>query len=471
MNNKYKNLTKNTLIFAVSNFGTKFLSFFLMPLYTNILSTKEYGIADVITATSSLLIYVFTINIASSVLRFAIDRKKAQDEILSYGIRVVFVGSLILVGVLAIAMMIGIKTWENYYYLFIFLHFISTGLYQLMSNYLRAIDRIFDVGIAGIISSAMIMTSSIILLLVCKIGIIGYLISLCIGPFLGTIYCIIKANVPISKYLSCTCDEQTKKSMRTYCIPLIFNDLALWINVFLDKYFVTAICGPDQNGIYAVANKIPTILATVYMVFTQAWNLSAIKEFDSEDKDGFFSNIYSLYNATIALACSVLILLNISIAKILFAKDFFSGWQYSSILMIAIMFNAMTSFQGSIYSAAKDTKILARTTMISAGINICFNVILIPIIGVIGAAIATVLSYVSMWAIRHISIKKHILLHHNFVIDFVVYIFLILQVVIEHTKTHMYNGQIIILCLIIVIYRKQYITLIDLIKTRLRKKK
>jgi len=49
MNDKYKYLGKNTLIFAISSFGTKFMSFFLVPLYTNLLTTEEYGTVDLIT--------------------------------------------------------------------------------------------------------------------------------------------------------------------------------------------------------------------------------------------------------------------------------------------------------------------------------------------------------------------------------------------------------------------------------------
>lgn len=259
--------------------------------------------------------------------------------------------------------------------------------------------------------------------------------------------------------------------MRTYCIPLIFNDLALWINVFLDKFFVTTICGSSQNGIYAVANKIPTILATVYMVFTQAWNLSAIQEFDKEDEDGFFTNTYSLYNAIVILACSILIILNTTIAKVLFAKEFFEGWKYSSVLLIAILFNALTSFQGSIFSAVKDTGILAKTTIVSAIVNIVLNALLIPMFGVMGASIATVSSYVVMWIIRHQKLNKYIKLHRNFKVDIITYILLIVQVILEHSVSHMIPIQICITLVIIVIYRKAYKSLIDYAVKKLIKRR
>ena len=70
MNNgsKYGYLAKNTVLFTISSFGSKILVFLLVPLYTSILSTSDYGIADLITTTATLLIYVFTINIAEKPL-------------------------------------------------------------------------------------------------------------------------------------------------------------------------------------------------------------------------------------------------------------------------------------------------------------------------------------------------------------------------------------------------------------------
>lgn len=114
MKEKYKYLTKNVLIFAVSSFGTKFLSFLLVPFYTSVLTTAEYGIADIITTTATLMMYICTVNIADAVLRFAIERKKDQSEILVFGIRVLFIGSLVAILFLTITAQLRIADWPAY---------------------------------------------------------------------------------------------------------------------------------------------------------------------------------------------------------------------------------------------------------------------------------------------------------------------------------------------------------------------
>ena len=61
------------MLFTISSFGSKVLSFLLVPFYTSVLSTADYGKADILTTTAGLLIFVFTLNISDAVLRFAID--------------------------------------------------------------------------------------------------------------------------------------------------------------------------------------------------------------------------------------------------------------------------------------------------------------------------------------------------------------------------------------------------------------
>lgn len=452
---KYNYLAKNTFLFTISNFGSKLLVVLLVPLYTRILSTADYGIVDLITTTSSLLIYVFTINIQDAVLRFAIDVKKDKEKYLSYGIFVLLIGS----GLFAIAILVFWKfrvfKWESYCYLFLFLNFFFMALYHILSNYLRAIDKVKQVAVAGIIMTAVTVGLNILFLVVVKFGIIGYLVSMVAGAVGAVVYCRTEVEIKPFQIFKYKCDEQSRKAMRSFSIPLIFNGVAWWVNNSIDKYFVVAICGAGANGIYAVAYKIPTILTVFHTIFSQAWNLSAIKEFDKNDSDGFFSKTYTLYNAALVIICSGLIFINVPLARLLFAKDFFAAWEYSSVLLISIIFSALAGFLGSIFTAVKDSKIFAVSTVISATLNCALNAMLIPIIRVQGAAIATAISFFMIWLIRLLCTRKYIKWHINLFRDVVAYVLLIIQVVIEHTEGHGYVGQAAIIIVLFIIYRDQ----------------
>ena len=73
MNSKYIYLINKTGILAISNFSSKLLVFFLVPIYTSVLSTAEYGTYDLAMSTVLLLYPVLTVNIVDCVMRFSME--------------------------------------------------------------------------------------------------------------------------------------------------------------------------------------------------------------------------------------------------------------------------------------------------------------------------------------------------------------------------------------------------------------
>jgi O-antigen/teichoic acid export membrane protein len=71
---RYTYLAKNIGLLALSNFATKTLSFFLVPLYTAVLSTSDYGIYDLFYTTVGVLLPILTLNIQEGVLRYALEK-------------------------------------------------------------------------------------------------------------------------------------------------------------------------------------------------------------------------------------------------------------------------------------------------------------------------------------------------------------------------------------------------------------
>ena len=84
---KYTYLMKNVGLLTLSSFTTKLLSFFLVPLYTSVLSTGEYGTYDLFNTTISLLVPLLTFDIQEAVLRFSIDKDADHGTIWRVGCR------------------------------------------------------------------------------------------------------------------------------------------------------------------------------------------------------------------------------------------------------------------------------------------------------------------------------------------------------------------------------------------------
>ncbi len=455
---KYRYLVKNTILFTISSFGSKLLAFFLVPLYTNVLSTTDYGIADIITTTASVLIYILTINISASVMRFAIEDKKTPQRSLRYGLQVLLKGTVIMLSGTIFVWQYNLIKWDNYCYLFLVAIFFVQALEDIFLNYLRATDKVYIVVISGLLSTSTKLGSNIVTLLVFHCGIIGYLVSVIIGSVISITFLSFYI-LPLKK-TNTTVIEDNKLycEMRKYAIPAAINAVGWWVANGIDRYFLIWIKGVAINGIYSVAYKIPTMMSILCNIFSQAWGLSAIREYNSTDKtDGsnFYKNTYALFSAVLMLLCSLLIFLNVIISKLLFAKDFFEAWKYSSLLIVAMAFSGLGSYLGGIFSAAKHNSELAISMAISTVINIVLNMFLIPIYGALGAAAATVASYYVIWLLRYIMSKKYLRFKVNIFRDHIALCAIFIQIIMEHQYNHFYFGQAWVVLLIIFLYRKE----------------
>ncbi len=453
--NKYGYLAQNTLLFTISSFSSKILTFFLVPLYTNILTTEDYSTADIITTSAMILMYVFTLNISSAVLRFAIDSKENKQRVLFYGFKVIFAGATVVLAGMIVFWAFNLIKWESYCYVFLFLTFLADSLQTMLYQYLRAIDKVKMMTISSILSTLVRLLSCVVTLVVFKMGVLGYLLSMFMGPFVSTIFplCTLLPfkKEPIDKDY----DKQLHKGMLKYSIPLIFNQLGWWINNSINKYFIIWLKGAALNGIFAVSYKISNLMSMLCNIFCQAWGISAIKEFDKNDSDGFFAKVYGAFSAGLAISCSGLVLVNIPLSKIMFAKDFFEAWQYSSFLVLAMLFSGLGSFLGGIFSATKKNKSLATTTFIAAIINVVLNLLLIPRFAAMGAAIATAVSFYFVWLLRLLFSRKYMKFKVNLIRDHIVYILIIVQIILEHTASHMFIAQGVVFLLICSLYFKQ----------------
>ena len=465
--NKYKYLIKNIGLLTLSSFATKLLSFFLVPLYTNILTTTEYGTYDLFYTTVGVLLPILTLNIQESVLRFALDKNYNRQAIVSIATRFLMRGCLLVgVGVIICSFFgIGELTYKNA--IFFFLMYFSQTFSGLVLAYTRGIDKIAELSISSVICSIMTIGCNIIFLVSFKWGLSGYFLANIIGPLVQSLYLVIKARIAREVSLKGTYKEE-QKEMLAYSKPMIANSIAWWINNASDRYIVIFFCGLAENGIYSVASKIPTILNVFQSIFNQAWTLSAVRDFDPEDKSGFFAKTYSAYNCMMTILCSGIIVFDKILAKFLYVKDFYVAWRFVPWLTIAIVFGALSGVIGGVFSAVKNSKIFAQSTVAGAVSNVILNLLLTPIMGALGAAIATAACYVVVWAMRLVQSKKYIKLRINLARDIVSYILLTIQAIaLLLIETNMvYLVEVVLLLVICGLYGKDIISVVKKIIER-----
>lgn len=455
--NRYKNLLKNIGALAIGSFGTKILSFFLVPLYTNILTTDEYGVYDLFTTSISLLIPVMTLNIATSIMRFTLEKNSKKASILTIGIFYFGIGSLIMGTFVILNYYLGWISVLKDYTLFFFLLYFSEALMGIFSNFVRGLDRLIDISVSGVIGSSLILILNIVFLVPFKLGLTGYFLANIIGQFAQSIYLFFRCKIYLYIKIKKSVDLKLKNEMLEYSVPLILNNIGWWINNLSDRYIIVWLCGLGANGIYAIASKIPSILNIFQNLFNQAWTISAVQDFDKEDKNNFFINSYNAYNFGMVIMASGLIFLDKFLARLLYAAEFYEAWIYVPFLLISVVFGALSGYIGGIFSAVKDSHIFASSTLIGAAINLLLNIILVPWMGPMGAALSTSISYFVVWIVRIKHVKRYIVLNFKLKRDLFSYFILMVQssIVLTLSGFWLYFTQLILIAVLIMMYIKE----------------
>jgi O-antigen/teichoic acid export membrane protein len=470
--NRYKYLLKNIGLLTLSNFATKLLSFFLVPLYTNVLTTAEYGTYDLFNTTIGVLLPILTLNIQDAVMRFSMDARYSKKAIVTVATKYLLISNLLVSGILVCNYVIDFSAVVKQFSFYFFLMFLAQSLSGIITMYARGIDKISDLSVSSVISSAITIFLNIIFLIVFHFGLPGYFLANIIGPIFQCLYLIIKAHVIHDIEWDGNFSNE-EKILTKYSVPLISNSIAWWVNNASDRYIVVFFCGLAENGIYSVATKIPSILNIFQVIFNQAWSLSAVRDFDPNDRDGFFANTYRAYNCGMVILCSIIISFDKFLAKFLYAKDFYIAWKYVPWLTIAILFGAISGYIGGFFTAVKDSKVFAKSTIYGAVTNIVLNLILTPIIGVLGASVATAISYFEVWALRYWYSKRYIRIKINLARDLISYAFLVIQasaLLLESIDKSIFICETFISVVIVILYWNDIIAIFGKFKDSVHRK-
>lgn len=404
--NKYKTLLSNTLLISMGTFGSKLLVFLMVRFYTSYLTPSDYSTADLITQTANLLFPIISMGLADAVFRFAMDENADRKSVFSTGVLMTSAGALLFAAV--IPLLSFVDEFKGYVWLIV-AYTMAAAYHSLCSYYIRAIGKTALFAIQGIFNTAMVIALNIIFLAVFNWGVMGYVLSVIVADSICTLFLFLKEK--LWRVVTLKVNGEILPKMLKYSLPLIPTTIFWWITSVSDRYMVNEIIDSHANGIYTVSYKLPTLLTLVSTIFMQAWQFSAVSEDRTDDtaRANFFSSVWRSFQAVMFLAGSVVIAFAKPAMKLLTTAEFYSAWQYIPLLSAAMVFTAFVSFLGSVYVVTKKSNISFLTSIPGPVINIALNFLLIPsVLGVQGAAIATVISYFAVFVIRIFDVRRYI---------------------------------------------------------------
>ena len=272
------------------NLGTKIIFFLLLPLYTSLLSTKDYGTYDLLITYASFIVPLITFLIEESMFRFLIDCKneKEKKEIISQTIFMVLCSTS-----LGVVLYLILSNFIKIPYSNIFLFYILANIICLLKNALsRGLGKIKLYTLSNFISSLLIIILNIIFIVWLKLGVVSLLLSFVISNILVSSFVFYKLK--FINYISFKVLKKKKMlEMIKYSLPLVPNSLSWTIINLSDRIIVSNVLGLSFNGIYSMSCKFPALMDTIYGFFYTAWTESAAKSLKDVDSDSFYNKVFN----------------------------------------------------------------------------------------------------------------------------------------------------------------------------------
>lgn len=399
--NRDKRMVKTTIIYFIGNFGSKLLSFFLLPIYTSWLDPEAFGAVDLLVSIVPLIGPVFTLQTTESIFRFMFECKE-EDEYkknISAAFLIYVLGMLAFcITIVPFAMITKLENWSLFA-----VYFISLYIGIFAQQVLRGFGKSLDYAITGMISTLVQGVANIIL--------IQYVAekSLLIAPILASLSLFLYAayKSKLYQYIGIKYLEKSViKKQLVYATPLIPNQICWWFNGLLGKYVVLHYLGEFANGLLAVATKFPNLLSTITSIYFLAWTENSIIEFDAEDRDTYYSNnLSNLIEFLLYVAAPLIVVIKLYF-ELMLSNEYKSAFTLVPVLIIGMVFNSIATFLGTIYTASKKTKGAFTTTIYAAVVNVIASFVLIPNVGLVGYAYANLASYLIFAIVRYFSVQK-----------------------------------------------------------------
>ncbi len=419
---KYKKLAFNTMIFAIGNFGSKFLVILLTRLYTSNISPADSSTKELLEITANFLLPIFTFSMTEAVIRYGLDNKYHKGQVFTTATVLNSAGLAIMLILSPIFRLISFLDFIDGYTILLLIYVCTSAFRSLCSQFVRAKGMVKLFSLDGIFATLTLFIFNIIFISNLHWGVNGFMLSVILSDLCSAIFLFVAAKLHTDLNIRYY-NKKLATSMMRFAIPLIPTVVMWVITGFSDRLFIRYMhsdrvtLGESAAGIYGYATKIPNLISMVSTIFFQAWNMSAIMENNSKDRSHFYEKVYRAYEALLFISSAMLIA-GVQIVTPIFvtAKNFGeygSVYIYTPVLVIAALFMCLDQFLSSIYTATKHTKNSFWTSFAASMANIVLNFFLIPEWGIQGAAIATFLSYYLCFWARIIDARYYIPFRFN----------------------------------------------------------
>ena len=391
-------LSKDSLIYGFGNAILKILALLVAPIFTRVFLPADYGIINLITSITYFLslLMIFGMDAATSVSYYQYGKEKKL--IVSTAFWFLVIWGILLVGLASLfsQQFSSLSFHTNSYHL-LFLIAFATAFFTLLVSFAKLIFRLeFQPKVFAFIaiSQAIISTAlMIVLVVVFKYGLAGYLGGTLIGTF--TSFILAFGYILVRKTITFTFNLSRLKEMLAYGVMMVPTALSFYVFDLSDRYFINHYWNLTELGLYSIAINIAGLLTFFSIALGQAWTPYVLKLYYGSRKifDQFVPRIFIYYLVLFFSLALFVTIFGQEILRIFTTPRYYDSFRAIGPMALAFTFGATLQITVLGITIARKTKFMAFYAGMTALINIGFNFLLIPKLGMVGAAWATAISY------------------------------------------------------------------------------
>ena len=238
-------------------------------------------------------------------------------------------------------------------------------------------------------------------------GIKGIFIANILARVVAAVYLELRLKIISTHFKFHITLSQVGRDMLRYSLPLLPGSLCWWLTGSSDRWFIKYFLGLEVNGIYAVAFRFNGIILTLATIFYQAWQETAILQYNSPDRDKFFSKMFNTYIGVLAILLTAYTFTLKMFYPIIVDANYQESVNYLYLMGISSVLFSLSAFFDMGYQCAKDTSRTLPAIFLAAIVNIVFNLLLVKYAGVYGAIATSIITYLVLFIYRLHDMKRY----------------------------------------------------------------
>lgn len=402
MKEKKAGLSESTFWYTLGNLLIRSVSFLLLPLYSNLISTDEFGRYSLLMAFYTIAAVFYQGGLTSALTKFYLDSEdeKQRCKIFSSVVNLILFTGVSLTALAAVfsndlsTMILGLDKFSGLVLLTVFSLFIES-LVATVLQLLKTKELSRKVVSFSAISAVTNLLMNILLVYYLGWGIKGIIAA----QLISALFVLLILFPTISKEYTFIFETPLVKNILAFSYPLIAAGILATAVDVIDRFIINHYLGEEVTGIYSFSYKIALVMNVFVISMRTAWTPYSIRLF----RAGNYSNDYGKVLTKIIALSSIIFLATSLLAgdlfnftfdgKYLLNPSYQGGVIIIPIVLIAYSFNALAGYYSIYPFITGKSFYFFYADLIALVFNLSFNYLLIPKYGIVGAAIATLLSY------------------------------------------------------------------------------